>query len=290
MQPADVSIVVSDHDHDQDYDHHYDHDPDHVDDKEEFELNDNLPTNKTTSSNSSSGTNGTIEHLTVETAYDEIEYFTYKARNGTSGSESSSTDSASCASDSLMVRHSRIQHSADEDSSEYYNSNNVDDYIDGEDEYFEGDDGLLVEQGDGMIMKSDDSDEERKDTDYSYTVQCGWIVLLSTWIIFVLGVGSMFGVWKWVWAPALEEGSRNRSLGVLESVGIIDEVSDFPIEEYYPSMTMLLCVVAWIWCVVSWVGMKLFRHAKGGVSSDSAEHGTENPRVFNEQAKGLTHV
>ncbi|ODQ75601.1 hypothetical protein LIPSTDRAFT_45737, partial [Lipomyces starkeyi NRRL Y-11557] len=86
------------------------------------------------------------------------------------------------------------------------------------------------------------------------TVQCGWIVLLSTWIIFVLGMGSMFGVWKWVWV--------RHCVGVLESVGIIDEVSDFPIEEYYPSMIMLLCVVAWIWCVVSWVGMKLFRHAK----------------------------
>ncbi|KAK9494606.1 hypothetical protein V1508DRAFT_412147 [Lipomyces doorenjongii] len=283
MQPADVSIVVSDHDYDHD-DYDYDYDHDHGDDKDEFELNDDLPINNTTSSNSSSGTNGTTEHLTVETAYDEIEYFTYRAPRGISGSESSSTDSASCASDSLVVQHSRVQHPADEDSREYYKSYNVDDYIDGEDEYFEGDDGLLVDQGDGMIMKGDDSDEGRKDTDYSYTVECGWIVLFSTWIIFVLGVGSMFGVWKWVWAPALEEGSRNGSLGVLESVGIIDEISDFPIEEYYPSMIMLLCVVAWIWCVVSWVGMKLFRHAKGGVSSDSepqtAEHDTESPRVF----------
>ncbi|KAK9377822.1 uncharacterized protein V1513DRAFT_467841 [Lipomyces chichibuensis] len=288
MQPVDVSIVVSDHDHDHDRDYRHEHD-----DRDEFELNDDVPTNNSTSSNSSSGMNGMngmngiIDHLTVETAYDEIEYFTYRAPRGTSGSESSSTDSASCASDSLMVQHSRIQHSADEDSNEYYNSYNVDDYIDGEDEYFEGDDGLLVDQGNGMILKSNDSEEGRNDTDYSYTVQCGWIVLFSTWIIFVLGVGSMFGVWKWVWAPALDEGSSNRSLGVLESVGIIDEVSDFPIEEYYPSMIMLLCVVAWIWCVVSWVGMKLFRHAKGGVSSDSApqtaEHGTESPRVFDER-------
>ncbi|KAJ8103969.1 hypothetical protein POJ06DRAFT_234949 [Lipomyces tetrasporus] len=266
MQPVDVSIVVSDHDHD---------------DKNVFDFD--VPTSSTTSSNSSSGTNGT-EHLTVETAYDEIEYFTYRAPRGTSGSESSSTDSASCASDSVLVQQRLIQQLANEDSNENGNSYDEEIYIDDEDEYFEGDDGLLVGQGDVMILKNSDWDDGTDDTDYSYTVQCGWVVLFSTWIIFVLGVGSMFGVWKWVWAPALEDMSHN-SISVLEPVGTIDEESDFPIEEYYPSMIMLLCVVAWIWCVVSWVGMKLFRHAKGGVSSDSApqsaaESGPESPPAF----------
>ncbi|KAK9321711.1 hypothetical protein V1517DRAFT_325688 [Lipomyces orientalis] len=271
MQPVDVSIVVSDHDHDHDHDHH---------DKNVFDFD--VPTSSTTSSNSSSGTNGT-EHLTVETAYDEIEYFTYRAPRRTSGSESSLTDSASCASDSGLVQQRLIQEFANEDSNENRNSYDGEIYIDDEDEYFEGDDGLLVGQGDEMIVKNSDWDDGRDDTDYSYTVQCGWVVLFSTWIIFVLGVGSMFGVWKWVWAPALEDISH-KSLSVLESVGSIDEESDFPIEEYYPSMIMLLCVVAWIWCVVSWVGMKLFRHAKGGVSSDSApqsaEYGPESSPVF----------
>ncbi|KAK9240102.1 hypothetical protein V1525DRAFT_354333 [Lipomyces kononenkoae] len=275
MQPVDVSIVVSDHDNDHDK---YGYD------KDGFELDYDIPTSNTTSSNSSGGTSGTTEHLTVETAYDDIEYFTYRAPRGTLDSESSFCDSPSCVSDSLVNRHRRTQQPADEDSSQYFNSSNAEDYIDGEDEYFDGDDGFLVSQEDGIMMKSDYWDDGRSDIDYSYTIHCGWVVLFSTWIIFVLGMGSMFGVWKWVWAPALKEGSRNGALGVLESVGIVDEGSDFPIEEYYPSMIMLLCVVAWIWCVVSWVGMKLFRHAKGGVSSDSmfqaAEQGSETPGIL----------
>ncbi|KAK9370122.1 hypothetical protein V1509DRAFT_618587 [Lipomyces kononenkoae] len=278
MQPVDVSIVVSDHDHDDVYDkYRYD--------KDGFELNDDTPTSNSPSSNSSGGTSGTTEHLTVETAYDDIEYFTYRAPCGTVDSESSFSYSPSCASDSVVNRRKRqTQQPADEDSSQYFNSYNTEDYMDGEDEYFEGDDGLLVRQVDAVMMKSDDWDNERSDIDYSYTIQCGWVVLFSTWFIFVLGMGSMFGVWKWVWAPALEERARNGALGVLESVGIVDEGSDFPIEEYYPSMIMLLCVVAWVWCVVSWVGMKLFRHAKGGVSSDSTsqaiEQGIETPGVL----------
>ncbi|KAK9453630.1 hypothetical protein V1511DRAFT_504065 [Dipodascopsis uninucleata] len=104
--------------------------------------------------------------------------------------------------------------------------------------------------------------------DSSYTVRCGWVILFSTWMICVFGLGSMFGVWKWVWAPMVADGAKPaRRL----RAGKVNEESDFPIEEYYPSMIMLLCIVAWIWCIVSWVGMKLFRHAKGGVSSDAIE-------------------
>ncbi|KAK9469626.1 hypothetical protein V1512DRAFT_273466 [Lipomyces arxii] len=131
-----------------------------------------------------------------------------------------------------------------------------------QDETFQGDDSTYM----NLDQVGNGDSIEGIAADYSYTVRCGWIVLCSTWVIFVLGVGSMFGVWKWVWAPATIQRP-------IEALG--DEESDFPIEEYYPSMLMLLCVIAWIWCVVSWVGMKLFRHAKGGVSSDLSSVSTE---------------
>jgi len=30
---------------------------------------------------------------------------------------------------------------------------------------------------------------------------------------------------------------------------------------YYPALLVLTCVMAWVWVVVAWVGMKYFRHA-----------------------------
>ncbi|KAK9450619.1 uncharacterized protein V1518DRAFT_425393 [Limtongia smithiae] len=126
---------------------------------------------------------------------------------------------------------------------DYVNNNGNDDNLDGP-EYLERDD-----EWNSMFI----------DDDNSYTIKCGYLVLFSTWIIVVMGVGSIFNVWTWVWTS--DKGTKTPR--TFES--------DFPIDAYYPSMIMLLCVVAWIWCIISWVGMKLFRHAKGGVSSDAVD-------------------
>lgn len=40
--------------------------------------------------------------------------------------------------------------------------------------------------------------------------------------------------------------------------------SDFPISNYYTFAILLIPVAAWLWCVIAWVGLKLFKHAKGG--------------------------
>lgn len=45
-----------------------------------------------------------------------------------------------------------------------------------------------------------------------------------------------------------------------------EEDTGFPIPGYYFYMTILSTVVIWIWCVCSWVGMKFFRHSKGGAA------------------------
>lgn len=90
------------------------------------------------------------------------------------------------------------------------------------------------------------------DWDYSDTEWWGWIILLSTWLVFVVGMGSCTGVWSWAWdvgetAPAPPE---------------LEDDATLPIVGYYPALMLLTCVMAWVWVVVAWVGMKYFRHAK----------------------------
>jgi len=88
--------------------------------------------------------------------------------------------------------------------------------------------------------------------DYSETEWWGWVILTITWIIFVTGMGSCLGVWSWAW-------------DVGETPFAPPELSDdptLPIVGYYPALIILTAVMAWIWVVVAWVGMKYFRHAK----------------------------
>ncbi|MCJ1407565.1 hypothetical protein MMC19_001636 [Ptychographa xylographoides] len=88
--------------------------------------------------------------------------------------------------------------------------------------------------------------------DYSNTEWWGWVVLVVTWIVFVVGMGSCLGVWSWAW-------------DVGETPYAPPELSDdptLPIVGYYPALIILTAVMAWVWVVVAWVGMKYFRHAK----------------------------
>lgn len=88
--------------------------------------------------------------------------------------------------------------------------------------------------------------------DYSETEWWGWVVLIVTWIVFVTGMGSCFGVWSWAW----DVGETPYAPPELE------DDATLPIVGYYPALIILTSVMAWIWVVVAWVGMKYFRHAK----------------------------
>lgn len=109
--------------------------------------------------------------------------------------------------------------------------------------------------------------QSAEDTEY-----WGWVVLASTWIVTVVGMGSVIGVWDWAWGTepkvsplvATMEGQRlmmaqswPRSVGGEKTFN-----SEFPIPGYYPAIIILTCVMAWVWVVVAWVGMKYFKHAK----------------------------
>jgi hypothetical protein len=87
---------------------------------------------------------------------------------------------------------------------------------------------------------------------YSETEWWGWVVLIVTWIVFVTGMGSCFGVWSWAW----DVGETPYAPPELE------DDATLPIVGYYPALIILTAVMAWMWVVVAWVGMKYFRHAK----------------------------
>ncbi|KAJ4305445.1 hypothetical protein N0V90_000976 [Kalmusia sp. IMI 367209] len=88
--------------------------------------------------------------------------------------------------------------------------------------------------------------------DYSETEWWGWIILIMTWIVFVVGMGSCLGVWSWAW----DVGETPYAPPELE------DDPTLPITGYYPALMICTAVMAWVWVVVAWVGMKYFRHAK----------------------------
>ncbi|KAG6040966.1 hypothetical protein E4U41_006444 [Claviceps citrina] len=90
------------------------------------------------------------------------------------------------------------------------------------------------------------------DWDYSETEWWGWVVLTTTWLVFVIGMGSCLNVWKWAW----DVGKTPYAPPELE------DDPTLPIDGYYPALIILTGVMAWVWVVVAWVGMKYFRHAK----------------------------
>ena len=90
------------------------------------------------------------------------------------------------------------------------------------------------------------------DWDYSETEWWGWVILTITWLIFVTGMGSCLGVWSWAW----DVGETPYAPPELE------DDPTLPIVGYYPALIILTAVMAWVWVVVAWVGMKYFRHAK----------------------------
>ncbi|KAJ5917620.1 hypothetical protein N7466_011174 [Penicillium verhagenii] len=94
--------------------------------------------------------------------------------------------------------------------------------------------------------------------DYSETESWGWIILMVTWLVFVVGMGSCFEVWSWAW----DVGETPYAPPELE------DDPTLPIVGYYPALIILTAVMSWVWVVVAWVGMKYFKHAN--ISGDDS--------------------
>lgn len=88
--------------------------------------------------------------------------------------------------------------------------------------------------------------------DYTETEYWGWVILVVTWLIFTVGMGSCLEIWSWAW----DVGETPYAPPELE------DDPTLPIVGYYPALIVLTGVVAWAWITVAWVGMKYFRHAK----------------------------
>ncbi|KAI1108108.1 hypothetical protein F5Y14DRAFT_114287 [Nemania sp. NC0429] len=88
--------------------------------------------------------------------------------------------------------------------------------------------------------------------DYGETEWWGWVVLVVTWLVFVVGMGSCLNIWSWAW----DVGSTPYAPPELE------DDPTLPIVGYYPALMILTSIMAWVWVIVAWVGMKYFRHAK----------------------------
>ncbi|KAL6924323.1 hypothetical protein ACHAPO_003544 [Fusarium lateritium] len=91
-----------------------------------------------------------------------------------------------------------------------------------------------------------------EDWDYADTEWWGWVVLCVTWFVFVVGMGSCLDLWSWAW----DVGKTPYAPPEFE------DDDTLPIVGYYPALIILTGVMAWVWVVVAWVGMKYFRHAK----------------------------
>ncbi|EQK97849.1 hypothetical protein G6O67_004051 [Ophiocordyceps sinensis] len=89
-------------------------------------------------------------------------------------------------------------------------------------------------------------------SDYTETEWWGWVVLTVTWFVFVMGMGSCLDVWSWAW----DVGKTPYAPPELE------DDPTLPIVGYYPALIIMTGVMAWVWVVAAWVGMKYFRHAK----------------------------
>jgi hypothetical protein len=90
-----------------------------------------------------------------------------------------------------------------------------------------------------------DSDMEEDEWDYSETEWWGWVILAATWIVFVVVMGSCFGVWSWAW----DVGETPYAPPDLE------DDDTLPITGYYPALMVCTAVMSWVWVVVAWVGM-----------------------------------
>ncbi|KAK6533531.1 hypothetical protein TWF694_002470 [Orbilia ellipsospora] len=113
----------------------------------------------------------------------------------------------------------------------------------------------------GRIPRSFRRTASSQHVDPADTVWWGWVLLVTTWVVFVMGMGSVLGIWDWAWygpagPPATPEDENH------------DPDDDLPIPGYYPALMILTWVVAWVWVVVAWVGMKYFRHARVAPAND----------------------
>lgn len=105
-----------------------------------------------------------------------------------------------------------------------------------------------------LIKRSDAAVYNQYDVRRTHSLEFyGYAILISTWLVFVVSINSLFGIWKYVIYPLS-----------LSDSGLYSRLTDIftTIDSYILSMWSIY-VVIWWWSIGAWVGLKLFRHSKG---------------------------
>lgn len=83
----------------------------------------------------------------------------------------------------------------------------------------------------------------------------GYLILTSTWIIFIISMNTFFEAWKFLLHPLSQTESMIDLYTYL--------YKGFTVLDDYVLKIWCIYVVIWWWAIISWCGMKLFRHSKG---------------------------
>ncbi|ODV86525.1 hypothetical protein CANARDRAFT_182811, partial [[Candida] arabinofermentans NRRL YB-2248] len=84
----------------------------------------------------------------------------------------------------------------------------------------------------------------------------GYSIISVTISMLIISFGCIFNLWGYILGSNNGNKLFSKSL-VLDGDGV--EI----IDNYYIYAFFLSFVIIWIWCVLSWISMKLFRHSKG---------------------------
>lgn len=99
-----------------------------------------------------------------------------------------------------------------------------------------------------LIPWDDDLDET---DDIPYLAVYGYGILAATFVLFLVTFSSIFEVGLYVIAP-------------LKGHEIYDQLHNIiKVTDSYVMRLWGIYVVAWWWAIISWCGLKMFKHSKG---------------------------
>lgn len=99
-----------------------------------------------------------------------------------------------------------------------------------------------------------DTDESNDESMFSLRFY-GYALLFASWLLFLVSVNTMFEIWQYVIYP-LSLDSRTSWL-------YNDLKLYFTVFDKYIMRFWSIYIVIWWWSIISWCGIKLFRHSKG---------------------------
>lgn len=111
-----------------------------------------------------------------------------------------------------------------------------------------------------LIIPSDEYHSRTYDDTKDYSTESnlaiyGYLVLATTWILFLITVNSIFKCWHWIIEPLR---ISNETLGLyLWLYKVFLSVDNLVVSLW------CIYVAVWWWALLSWIGLKLFRQSKG---------------------------